>query len=115
MKPATSNIEYYAWLVPAVLLIVAIFPLPYGYYTFLRVVVCGTAIFVAWRSYNNSSSFIRSSSAFWALVAVLFNPFIPVHLTKSIWVVIDLAVALAYLGHAFLVYRAVGLESKAGK
>jgi hypothetical protein len=28
------------WIVPAVILIVAVFPLPFGYYTFRRIITC---------------------------------------------------------------------------
>jgi hypothetical protein len=35
------------WLVCAVLLVVAVLRLPYGYYSFLRIVICGAAALIA--------------------------------------------------------------------
>ena len=37
------------WFLPAVLLVAALLPWPYGYYNFLRLVVCGVA---AWLAYT---------------------------------------------------------------
>lgn len=34
-------------------------------------------------------------------IAILFNPIIPVHLTKDIWVIIDLIVAILFLVSIF--------------
>ena len=44
------------WLAPAVLLVLAVFPLPYGYYTFLRICICGASAYLAFREWDNESS-----------------------------------------------------------
>ena len=76
-----------------VLLVLAVLPLPYGYYTLLRLVVCFTAVFLAWFSYKQQR--IR-----WAwimvFVAVVFNPVIAVHFGKELWIVIDLITAIVF-------------------
>ena len=74
------------------MLLLAIPPIwPYGYYTLLRWVVCGTSAFIAFMAYELDKKFWL-----WliGLVAVLFNPIIPVYLDKETWVVIDLVVAV---------------------
>jgi|GEM_PF-1992365 hypothetical protein len=67
-----------------ILLIVAIFKLPYGYYTFLRIITTlgtGFLIFKTYSMYKTNDAFI------WGLIIILilWNPVIPVYLTKSIW------------------------------
>jgi len=59
---------------------------PYGYYTLLRFVVCGTGGYIAYFAFEEEKRFIGFLSI---LVALLFNPIIPIHLAKDVWVVID--------------------------
>ena len=66
----------------------------YGYYVLLRWVVCGVAGFAAFRaSRKNKKGWV------WALaiVALFFNPIIPVHLNRETWAFIDVGVALLLL------------------
>lgn len=80
------------------LLLLAIPRLPYGYYIFLRWAVSATALFSAWAAYE-------CKRKFWVFVmggvAILFNPIIPVHLTKETWIVIDFIVAIVFLVSIF--------------
>ena len=73
-------------LVAMIMLFVAVADLQYGYYQILRWVVCGAAAYIAYIAYN-----WRKVWATWVFgfVALLFNPIIPVHLTKEIWQPID--------------------------
>ncbi len=62
---------------------------PIGYYTLVRLVVCAAAIYtIAARRGMDSPHLVGL-----AFIALLFNPVIPVYLSKALWVVIDLAVA----------------------
>ena len=36
-----------AWIAPALLLLIAVWRLPYGYYTFTRIVTCGASVLIA--------------------------------------------------------------------
>ena len=80
-------------LIVAIMLLVAVFPLPYGYYTFLRWATCGVAIFIAFNAYRWGR--IWATWLFGA-IAVLFNPFVPIYLTKEIWQPIDVICALLF-------------------
>jgi len=66
----------------------------YDYYVLLRWVVCGVAAFGAFRA-----SEVGKKSWAWALgiVALFFNPIIPVHLTRETWACVDLVAAVALL------------------
>jgi len=65
-----------------------------GYYTFLRLVVCGTAIYLIY--FSNS---MNQKIWMWitGLTALLFNPLIRVELGKDTWQVIDVIVSILFL------------------
>ncbi len=90
-------------MVAVVMLIVALFEMPYGYYTFLRLAVMTAALLGAFHAFK------MINAPFWVvtmgLVALLFNPVIPVHLTRDIWAIIDVAVASVFLGYLFILRR----------
>ncbi|HIL58568.1 MAG TPA: hypothetical protein EYG39_11750 [Rhodothermales bacterium] len=76
----------------AALCALALAPLPYGYYTLLRIAVTAAAGYgavLAW----------ESEDVAWAiglgLLAAAFNPIIPVHLSRGAWAAVDLAAAAA--------------------
>ena len=66
----------------------------YDYYVLLRWVVCGVGALGA----SRAAGFGKNGWA-WALgiVALFFNPIIPVHLTRQTWGFIDVAAALLLL------------------
>lgn len=90
------------WFVPAVVLVFAALPLPYGYYTFARTVTCLACLVLAYSSYGKRS-FALPWSVVFGLMAVLFNPVIPVYLTKRTWTELDLAGAGIILVHLVFV------------
>ncbi|MCK4325941.1 hypothetical protein KAW55_04225 [bacterium] len=78
-----------------VMLLLAIPPgWPYGYYSLLRLVVCGTSVYLVW-----SARQINKDGWMWAMgfVALLFNPILPIHLDKFTWSVIDLGIAILFV------------------
>jgi hypothetical protein len=87
------------WLIPVALLLAATARLPYGYYTFTRIVVCASAAFIAVASWE--------ASKFWSvsfgLLAILFNPIFPIYLHRGTWFYFDIAAAIAFVAHLVLV------------
>ncbi len=87
--------SYHEWLgaLAAVMLILAIFALPYGYYVLLRWVITAISIYVAY--------FLGEAkdNKLWIFVglAVLFNPIAPIYSTKSFWIIADLVSAGLFL------------------
>ena len=83
-------------LIAGLMLCFAVIPmLPYGYYTLLRLIVCGVAAYSAFKFKNNSSMATHFIPLL--ILAVLFNPLIPVPLTRLIWLPIDLGSAVYFL------------------
>ena len=81
--------------IPAILLFLAFLELPYGYYTLLRLVVTGVSLYAAFGLLE------KGSVNFWVMlaIAVLFNPLIPVHLSKEIWIPIDIIVGIYFAAY----------------
>ncbi len=94
------------WLLgSAVALLLAVPPIwPYIYYTLLRLLVSGVAIGALFALRPVSPGIVVA----FVLVALLFNPLLPVHLTKAVWVPIDLGVAAFFL---YVWSRKVGLPT----
>ena len=88
----------------AVILLLAMLKMPYGYYTFARIAVCGLS---GWLCYKNWGT-VRNMNNIWfwifGIVAILFNPIIPVHLDREIWIWIDLLCVCIFIGLSFQVY-----------
>ncbi|MEI7905040.1 MAG: DUF6804 family protein [Candidatus Firestonebacteria bacterium] len=83
-------------LVAALMLCIAVIPtLPYGFYALLRLVVCGAAAYAAFKLKDSSS--LGGHFIPLLIVAILFNPLMPVSLTPLIWLVVDLGVAVYFL------------------
>jgi hypothetical protein len=93
-----KSIPWWLWLVPIVLLLIATERMPYGYYTFTRIVVCRFATVFAYLAWEGSSVSCILAAVL-GLVAVLFNPIIPIYLTRKTWYPIDIGVAITFLGH----------------
>jgi len=51
-----NRIPWWVWPITAALLIIATFDLPYGYYTILRIVVCGFAVVVFFHTWEQRHS-----------------------------------------------------------
>ena len=71
----------------AALLFLAVLPLPYVYYEILRVAVCLGVIFTLVKEWPLLEGQTKGALI---VIAVLFNPFSPIYLSKIIWVVIDI-------------------------
>ena len=81
-------------LIAAVFCLGAMGRWPYGYYILLRWVVCAAAVFVVVLAVLYKKQWIAWP---FGVVAVAFNPLIPIHLTREVWRVADLVVAVGFV------------------
>jgi len=81
-------------LIAGAILLAALGDWPYGYYIFLRFVVCGVSIYIAIMAYEWKRSWV---SWIFGAIAILFNPIIPIHLTREIWQRIDIGCAILFM------------------
>lgn len=94
------------WIAPIAVMAVGVLPMPYGYYSLSRLVVCACAVYFAIASKSqNQDVFIWVFGA----LAVLYNPIIPVHLyEKEIWMVVNLVTAAVFFFKRDLLSRVEG-------
>jgi hypothetical protein len=89
---------FWSKLICAALLFVALLKLPMGYYTLMKFAICGTACFVAIRYFNENDE-VTFKTIIFGVIGIIFNPFIPLYIgKKSVWAVIDVIVAIIFLG-----------------
>lgn len=75
------------------MLLLALFDLPEGYYTLLRIIVCGVAVYLVF-----IAKAIKKLRWVWIMgfIAILFNPFIPIYLDKEAWSIIDIIASVVF-------------------
>jgi hypothetical protein len=93
------------WLVPAAMLLAAPVRWPYVYYRLLRWVVFVCCAIISYRLYE------RRDFTIWFVglvaLAVFFNPIVPIHLTRAIWMPINIAGAVFLAAHMWVEERGV--------
>ena len=88
------------WLAPIVVLAIGILPLPIGYYTLSRLVVCASAIYFAYNYYKKKN---QTNLWIFGFIAVLYNPIIPVYLyEKIIWIVVNIITIYLFYKNKYL-------------
>ena len=88
-------------------LMVALLPLPYAYYMLLRVGMCGILAYLA---YAASQSNQQGLTWVLGITAVIYNPFVPLHLGRELWTVVNLAT----IGLLFYVKSRVSIPNLSG-
>lgn len=79
-------------LILAIALAICIFPMPYGYYTLVRLVsmiIFGCMAYTFYKEERMSLCIVAGS------LALLFQPFFKIVLGKTMWNIVDVMVALA--------------------
>jgi hypothetical protein len=100
--PTKKGLPIALWIAPVIVLALAVFPLPYGYNTFTRIVTCVACIALAYTTYRPRPG-ARIWTTFFVLIAIVFNPLIPIYLKKQTWMYIDGATAAVILAHLLTV------------
>lgn len=86
-------------LAAALLLILAIFNLPIGYYTFMRIGVTTASIYLISQKLRNG---VNLQIVILGIIGILFNPIWPIYLcSKSAWKPIDIIASIIFLILAF--------------
>lgn len=100
------------WIMPMALLIVAILlPMPYYYYQIVKWIMCGICIFVCFSLWDNSNAIKDKDKNKWRLclfialgsIIILYNPFVPFHFTKEIWIGINSFTIISFIGYLFFI------------
>jgi len=78
----------------SILLFLCLLKMPYGYYQLVRFIA---SVFFAFLSYQGYQKNDNSYSYIFAVLAILFQPFLKIHLGKEIWDIIDVIVGVGLL------------------
>ena len=76
------------------MLYVALLDLPYFYYQVLRLVVFGVSVYIIYKTIGTKVVWLLLS---FCVIAVLFNPIMPIHLNRQAWRVIDVISSVFFL------------------
>jgi len=95
-----KNLKTYLFIGCALLLL-AVAPMPYGYYQFMRIAITLVASINAFELYNKNKSVLR---VVFVSIIILYNPIFAIHLSKAIWIPINLLTAV-FLGLFALVHK----------
>jgi hypothetical protein len=88
-------------LTPTAMLLLAIGRWPYAYYMLLRVIVLAAGLLLAGLVYQRMKSFNIWIGLF-LVVAIVFNPFVPLHLTRGVWEILNVLAAAVFVAHYFV-------------
>ncbi|MBO4481561.1 MAG: hypothetical protein J5719_03310 [Bacteroidales bacterium] len=86
-----KTIELLLFVVLAILLLLCLFHMPYGYYMFVRFVTMLLGAYFAYKSFEEE----RPAQAIaWIVIAILFQPFFKIALGRTLWNIVDVVVAV---------------------
>lgn len=99
----------FLFIIPALMMLVALGPLPYGYYQLLRLVAFLAAGLIAY-------GFLRRRREAWTavfmMVAIVFNPIFPISLARELWAVLNVLSCVTFLVGMWAAFRASDLTSE---
>lgn len=96
------EVKKFPAIVAAVVLVIALFSssLDIGFFTFLRWVVTGASAYYLYYIYKSIQQW-----NFWTwtfiLLAIIFNPLVPLYLDKDLWQLLDLIALIFFLVYFF--------------
>ena len=79
-------------IIACVFLLLALLPMPYGYYQLLRLIVCGVSIWAIMSGCDRNETLIL----LFVLVVLLYNPIFVVHFDRTIWSVLNVLTAVFF-------------------
>ena len=89
-----SNFIKYFVILTIFMLFGAIVKWPYGYYILLRWITCITSILVAFQAFEKN---IDWAKVVFIIIAILFNPLVPIYLSRSTWIPLDIITAILFI------------------
>ena len=105
----TTSLSSYPIIISIAMLLLALLKMPYSYYTIMRLMVFGTAIYTAYKAKK-----LNERGWMWVMVsvAVIFNPIMPVYLHKSTWALFDVGGAVTFAIYLAKSKSSIKLASK---
>lgn len=83
------------WYIAAGMLFLGAVSMPSVYYDLLRVSIFGAGVLAAYKNYEEDN---KSWVMVFAIIAIIFNPFIPLYLYEKLsWLIIDMLAAFLFI------------------
>jgi hypothetical protein len=93
----------YISLISAILLAIGCFPLPIGYYTFLRIVIFIACVILIIYDKDKGLNWFNIALG---ITGIIFNPIIPIYLhEKEIWMIIDVLGSILFAVKTYQLYK----------
>ena len=103
MSKKDNNIRSIILTALAVLLLLCLAKMPYGFYQIVRFLAFAGFVYLAYLEYKGKNI---DRMVLFAVLALLFQPFLPLSLGRVIWNIVDVVVA------AYLIYLLVKVRQK---
>ncbi|MEE1547498.1 MAG: DUF6804 family protein [Prevotella pectinovora] len=89
-------------IILAVLLLLCLFKMPYGYYTLMRLAATVGFAYMAYKYYE-----MKKEALVWTFgaLALLFQPLVKIALGRDVWNIVDVAVAVLLIVLTFAVNK----------
>lgn len=81
----------------AAVMLLCVFPLPYGFFMLVRVVMTIVGSYLALKYFEDENTTLALT---FCGIALLFQPFFKIALGRELWLVVDIAVAILLLALA---------------
>lgn len=82
-----------ALLIIGIFLLLALLLMPYGYYQVLKIIVFLFMLFILSQK-ADKKTILEPINIVLIIVAIIYNPIIPIHFTKLIWSFINIATVI---------------------
>jgi hypothetical protein len=92
-KEKNNFIKYFI-ILSILMLFGAVAEWPYGYYIFLRWITCIASILVIFQAFEKN---IDWAKLVFIVIAILFNPLVPIYLSRSTWIPLDIITAIFFI------------------
>lgn len=89
-----NNFYKYFLVIPIIMSFLALGQWTYGYFVLLRWVVTVGSIIVVLNAFDKDIDWAKVVFVF---IAMLFNPIVPVHLSRELWIPIDVVVGAIFV------------------
>jgi hypothetical protein len=96
-----TRISLLVFLVPIAMLVIALGNMSWGYYQILRLVVAAASAWIATIMFASEK---HGPGSLFVILALAYNPFIPLRLGREAWEVVNIATIIILLV-GFAIYR----------
>ncbi|MGD9152159.1 MAG: hypothetical protein PVG30_00665 [Gammaproteobacteria bacterium] len=92
------------WFIPIIILTISFFPVPFGIYALIRLIVTVAAVYLTYLDYKKNGK-ITGYFVVFVVIALLFNPVIKIYFSRALWHIFDFIAILFFFIHFLRFYK----------